>query len=127
MQKSVNWDTAIQQMIAIMCKMQKSRLPAKILNIGGGFPVELSTAVPSIKKIGEIINSALSSLPNGVRVIAEPGRFLVAESGCLMSQVIGTAFRDGAPWVYLDLGMFGGLLELSQGLPYVMFSQQKAI
>ena len=118
----VNWDTAIQQMIAIISKMQKSGLAVKILNIGGGFPVELSTPVPSIKEIGEIIYSALSSLPNGVRVIAEPGRFLVAESGCLMSQVIGTAFRDGAPWVYLDLGMFGGLLELSQGLPYEMFS-----
>ncbi len=118
-----NWAVAIKISQAIMTKMKDAGLKIEILNIGGGFPVELSTPVPSINQIGKVIASSLLVLPKNIKVIAEPGRFLVAEAGCLIAQVINTARRDSGRWVYLDVGMFGGLLEISQGLPYVMYAE----
>jgi len=41
-------------------------------------------------------------------VIAEPGRFLVAEAGCFVVHVIGTAMRNGQRWMHWDAGVFWG-------------------
>ena len=45
-----------------------------------------------------------NALPYEVRVVAEPGRALVAT-------VIGTAVRAGQRWIHLDVGAFNGLME----------------
>jgi ornithine decarboxylase len=53
-------------------------------------------------------------------VIAEPGRYLVAEAGRFFCQVIGHCQRQGRDWLYLDTGFYGGILELKDGLRYPM-------
>ena len=120
-----NWKVAIQRAKVVIRKLEVAGLPVCTLNIGGGFPVEMTSPVPEIEVIGDIVNKEISSLDKSMEIIAEPGRFLVAEAGCLLSQVIGTTLRDGARWAYLDTGVFGGLLESSQGLPYKMYTHAK--
>ena len=44
-------------------------------------------------------------------VMAEPGRFLVADAGTLVSEVVLVSRRGGRRWVYLDAGLFTGLVE----------------
>ena len=39
--------------------------------------------------------------------VAEPGRFLAADSMTLLTSVIGSAVRDGRQWHYLDDGIYG--------------------
>ena len=58
-----------------------------------------------------MIREALDRLPYRPRVVAEPGRALVAEAGVLVTTVIGTAERGGRDWVHLDVGAFNGLME----------------
>jgi ornithine decarboxylase len=44
-----------------------------------------------------------------VRVIAEPGRFLVGPAATLLMRVVGKAIRENKHWYYLDDGVYGTL------------------
>lgn len=83
-------------------------LPAlEILDIGGGFPVQYNSSVPSIEEFCAPIRAALAKLPAHVRLFAEPGRFLSGPAGTAVSTVMGKAKRDGQWWYYLDDGVYG--------------------
>ncbi|MEZ5217881.1 MAG: hypothetical protein R2715_15150 [Ilumatobacteraceae bacterium] len=53
-------------------------------------------------------------------MIAEPGRNLAADAGVLVTSVIGVTEREeGARWVYVDAGVYGGLAEtLGEAIKY---------
>ena len=78
-----------------------------ILDIGGGFPVDYVNRPSSIEEYCAPIRHALSTLRPGVRVIAEPGRYIAAPSAISVSSVMGRALRDGLWWYYLDDGLYG--------------------
>jgi len=78
-----------------------------VLDIGGGFPVDYRDPAPPIEAFCEPIRAALARLPPGLRLIAEPGRFIAAPAGTCVATVIGRAVRDGQPWYYLDDGLYG--------------------
>lgn len=81
--------------------------PLRVLDIGGGFPVEYSESVPPIGEFCRPIRAALAQLPAGLRVIAEPGRFIAAPAMTAVSSVMGKALREGRWWYYLDDGVYG--------------------
>lgn len=77
------------------------------LDIGGGFPIDyLEPALP-IEEFCAPIRAALSALPEGTRVIAEPGRFICGPAGTVVTTVMGRAWREGRWWYYLDDGLYG--------------------
>ncbi len=43
--------------------------------------------------------------------IIEPGRGIVGDAGTLVATVVATLHRDGVRWVFLDAGVFTGLVE----------------
>ncbi|MEO8627735.1 MAG: type III PLP-dependent enzyme, partial [Betaproteobacteria bacterium] len=100
-------------------------LKPRLLNIGGGYPVQHTKPIPSIEAIGAVVNRALAGLPAGMRVMAEPGRFLVSDAGWFVCRVVGTATRAGKRWVYLDAGMFGGIIETTEGLQYDVITERE--
>ena len=80
-----------------------------LLDIGGGFPADYGNG-PAPMPIGEFcapIRRALQALGGGVRIIAEPGRYLSAPSAVAVASVMGRAQRDGRWWYYLDDGVYG--------------------
>lgn len=90
------------------------RVPMTTLDIGGGFPVAYDHPVPSIDAIAATITPLLAPYLPRLRVIAEPGRFLVAESMTLVCSVVGAAERQGRPWYYLDDGVHGSYSNVLQ-------------
>ena len=81
--------------------------PFEVLDVGGGFPIDyLKPALP-IEKFCSPIRAALTKLPKGLRIIAEPGRFLCGPAGSSVATVMGRAQRDGRWWYYLDDGLYG--------------------
>ena len=42
-----------------------------------------------------------------MRVVAEPGRFLVAPAGEGIATIVGKTWRGDVPWYYLDDGVYG--------------------
>ncbi|HXZ92025.1 MAG TPA: ornithine decarboxylase, partial [Burkholderiales bacterium] len=96
----------------------KVGLKPRLLDIGGGFPVRHVKPIPSIEVIGEVVNEALKAFPEEVRVIAEPGRYMVSDAGYFVCRVLGTVMRAGKRWMHWDAGMFGGVIETTEGLKY---------
>jgi ornithine decarboxylase len=62
-------------------------------------------------RVMELINERFG---NVARVMAEPGRGLVAEAGMIAAEVLLVSKKsdlDTHRWVYLDIGKFSGLAE----------------
>ena len=113
-----NWRVAIEKARTVFDQMAKQGLRPRLLNIGGGFPVRHVKPIPSIEVIGELVNRALEAFPADVRVIAEPGRYMVSDAGYFICRIVGTTTRSGKRWMYLDAGLFGGIIETTEGLKY---------
>jgi len=79
----------------------------RIIDIGGGFPVAYRESVPSIDAVADVIDEVLGSQRDDFTFLAEPGRYLAADSMTLLTSVVGTAERGGQVWHYLDDGLYG--------------------
>ena len=113
-----NWRTAIRAARTLFERLAAAGLRPRLLDLGGGYPVQLTEPTPTIDQISAVIAPELAAFGPQVQVIAEPGRFLVADAGCFVVHVIGTATRHGRRWMHWDAGVFGGLFETSDGLRY---------
>jgi ornithine decarboxylase len=113
-----NWRVALEKARSLFDLMIKAGLKPRLLNIGGGYPVRHVRPIPSIEVIGNVVNEGLKAFPDDVQVIAEPGRFLVSDAGYFVCRVLGTANRAGKRWMHWDAGLFGGVIEASEGLRY---------
>lgn len=113
-----NWRVALEKARALFDAMLKAGLKPRMLNLGGGYPVRHVKPIPSIETIGQVVNEGLKAFPEEVQVIAEPGRYLVSDAGYFVCRVLGTATRAGKRWMHWDAGLFGGVIESSEGLKY---------
>jgi ornithine decarboxylase len=119
-----NWRVGIERAITVFDNMRNAGLNPRLLNIGGGFPVRYTKPIPSIEVIAEVVNAAITDLPADIHIMAEPGRYLVSDSACFVCQVVGTATRNGKRWMYWDAGMFGGMIEITEGLHYEILTDR---
>ncbi|TMP08239.1 type III PLP-dependent enzyme [Pseudoalteromonas sp. S3178] len=104
---------AINACAKVITKVSELGLPAlSTLDIGGGFPVPYSADVLPIDVFCAPINVALAQLPETMQIIAEPGRFIVANSVTSVASVMGQAQREGKTWYYLDDGIYGSFSGL---------------
>ena len=109
------WEGAIEQSGTVMRRLLRAGVRLEMLNIGGGLPARYETPVPDVSLVASVIGEALGRLPYQPPVLAaEPGRYLVAESGVLAATVIGVDQRDGERWVFLDVGGYNGMMEAVQ-------------
>ncbi|MGB0749607.1 MAG: type III PLP-dependent enzyme [Magnetospiraceae bacterium] len=110
------WEAAIAQVAMIFTDLRDAGLDLKMLNLGGGYPVRYKDPIPPLETYGDAIEAALhrhfgNRIPD---IIMEPGRAIVADAGVMLSEVVlvsRKAETETARWVYLDVGMFGGLAE----------------
>lgn len=78
-----------------------------VLDVGGGMPVDYLEPAPRLQEIAEAVTPLLGPLAGSLRLLSEPGRFIVAPSMTLISQVVGKSTRGGATWYYIDDGLYG--------------------
>jgi ornithine decarboxylase len=111
------WSRALELVAECYAMLRTHGVEPTILNIGGGFPGHYVESAPAICSYGPAIIDALRHHlgPDLPFVIAEPGRYLVADAGVLRTEVVLVARKfdaaDEPRWVYLDVGVFGGLGE----------------
>jgi ornithine decarboxylase len=109
------WGKAVSALAPVLASLTRLGIELDVLDIGGGFPARYERPVPSIEEIARHTLAALDALPyQPRRIVCEPGRALVAESGVIASTVIGREQRYGTEWVYLDVGAYNGLMESAQ-------------
>ncbi|MET0451151.1 MAG: type III PLP-dependent enzyme [Mycobacterium sp.] len=85
---------------------QAMALDVPIIDIGGGFPVSYRADMPTIAEIGTVVDEVIGH-GRTYTMLAEPGRFVVADCMTLLTSVVGTATRAGRSWHYLDDGLYG--------------------
>ena len=84
-----NYVKALQMTAELFNDSRKKGYNMNIIDIGGGFPVPYDAHVPRFEKLAEIINSECERLfPKNTEILAEPGRFIIATAGLLVSGVV---------------------------------------
>jgi len=79
----------------------------RILDIGGGFPIQTITENIDITSMLQDIREILLRDFSGIEIWAEPGRFMCGTVSNLITSVIGTQHRNGNQWYFLDDGLYG--------------------
>jgi ornithine decarboxylase len=119
------WGKAIEESKMVWELVKDKGIELKLLNIGGGFPIKYLKPVPSIAEIARVIKDTLAkAFPDGVELILAPGRALVGEAGTLIATVMAKAVRASEKWLYLDVGVFNGLMETVGGIKYPMMTKK---
>ncbi len=104
---SENYVTAIEVAHSLINELDLAGFDIRMLDIGGGFPVEYIEPVPEIEEFCKPINQALDKhIRPGIKIVCEPGRFISATPVTLITTIIGKAYRDGKIWYYLDDGLY---------------------
>jgi len=99
---------ALEACARLMRAARRERLGAfDVLDIGGGFPIDYAQPVQDIGRFCAPLRAAVARLPKRVRVIAEPGRYVVGPAALGVASVMGRARREGHWWYYLDDGLYG--------------------
>ena len=103
-----NYMQALQLSANIISEVEtRTGRKIRILDIGGGFPVKYHPGIRSIRTLARKLNTEIKRLfPKDMQILAEPGRFLVANTCTLVSKVVGKAFRDGKPCYYINDGVY---------------------
>jgi len=100
--------TALRETLELVDHVERTLdVRARVIDIGGGFPVDYRQSMPGIESVGAIVDDVLGERRREFALMAEPGRFLAADSMTLLTSVVGSALRDGRTWHYLDDGVYG--------------------
>lgn len=102
-----NYTVALQLTSELLNAVRKKGYNLNIIDLGGGFPVPYDSQVPQFEKLADLISSECERLfPKDVEIIAEPGRFMVATTAMLVSEIIGKARRDGKTFYHINDGVY---------------------
>ncbi len=119
------WNDAIAKTKYLMTSLEEEEnIKLSMINMGGGFPASYIDPTNDLSEYASEITRYLrddfgEDIP---RIILEPGRSLVGDSGILTSEVILISRKNNTAlnrWVYLDTGKFNGLIEtLGEAIKY---------
>jgi ornithine decarboxylase len=114
-----NWNIALDKAKTLWDISRKKGMKLRLLNIGGGYPIKYTKNVVSIEAIEKNVNKLIfERFPEDIEIHIEPGRAVVGDAGIFVSTVIGKAVRGDEDWVYIDVGVFNGLMESVGGIKY---------
>ncbi|MDP2755108.1 MAG: type III PLP-dependent enzyme, partial [Nitrospirota bacterium] len=114
-----NWNIALDKAKALWDMAEKNGIKLTLLNIGGGYPIRYTKNVVSIETIEKNVNKLIyERFPKGLEIYIEPGRAVIGDAGIFVTTVIGKARRSNEDWLYIDVGVFNGLMESVGGIKY---------
>lgn len=109
------WGPTLDAMAKIWAAAIDAGHDLNMLNIGGGFPAFYGEEIDApTTYAAQVIAMVEARFPNVPRIMAEPGRGMVAEAGVIVAEVMlvsRKSDRDMHRWVYLDIGRYSGLAE----------------
>lgn len=109
------WIGALDQASSLWKRALSQGHQLDLLNIGGGFPARygrpITEITPYCERLCALLSERFDPMP---KLIAEPGRGLVADAGLIVAEVLLVSRKDEADehrWVFLNIGKFSGLAE----------------
>lgn len=114
-----NWNTAIEKARELYEMAADKGIKLSMINLGGGYPIRYTKDVISIDDIEKKVNRLISErFPPDIMVFIEPGRAVIGDAGVFVTSVIGKSRRADENWLYIDVGVFNGLMESVGGIKY---------
>lgn len=107
---------------------EEANVRLRMLNMGGGFPADYVEPTDTLSQYAEDIgrfldNNFKDAWPEDI--IIEPGRSMAGNAGVIVSEIVNIAKKsvhERYPWVFLDVGKFGGLIEtLDEAIKYPIY------
>ena len=109
------WWLAVATAAQVWNRARAAGIELSLLNLGGGIPVSYAHPVLDKEVFLSNLNLAVRShFHRQPRLIIEPGRSLVGDVAVMVASVIGKARRGDREWLYLDAGIYQGLVEAAQ-------------
>lgn len=95
----------IARLTALAREFQALGAQLRYVDVGGGLPVAYAhgDVEPQVEAFGELVGEMTASL--GVEAIVEPGRYLVAAAGALLTRVLYRKETGDRKYVIVDAGM----------------------
>jgi len=118
-------DNARRVLSLALSLSRKYDVPLRSVDFGGGFgvpyaegerPLDLGFLRKGLAAVAKAVRAR--GLPDSVRLVFEPGRFLVAESGTYVTRVLGTKRSRGVDYVLVDGGVHHFLRPVLLGTPH---------
>ncbi|MEQ9694034.1 type III PLP-dependent enzyme [Shimia sp. SDUM112013] len=113
--QSAMWLRPLQGLARVWNDLRAAGFPLELVNIGGGFPAFYGDEIEETETYAAAVRALVGDLfPGATRVMAEPGRGMVANAGAIAAEVMLVSRKsdsDLCRWVYLDIGRFSGLAE----------------
>jgi len=102
--ESAPYAAAITKMVNFIAKLRKKGISLEYLNIGGGLGIIYDKETPqTAKKFAQRISPLLKK--TGLKIILEPGRFIVGNAGILVTKVLYLKDTPKKKFVIVDAGM----------------------
>jgi ornithine decarboxylase len=116
---SASWRSALEVTAEVWDHGASRGHVLDFLSVGGGMPIQHTRPIPELEEIGAVVRRGVAELfPRDVYLSLEPGRALVGDAAILGASIIGKARRPDGDWIYLDVGVFNGLMEAIDGFSY---------
>jgi len=100
------YEVGLQRLLHLRREIELATgLKLEYLDIGGGLAVTYDAAERSVdvKHFGEVISAIVGG--SGLKIILEPGRFLVGNAGVLLTRVLYRKRSGGKEFIITDAGM----------------------
>ena len=122
-----NWSNALITVAEIFHLAKEKGINLKLINLGGGIPVQHIKKAPQVMEIKNKIEKTIKNSfkqYHDLELFIEPGRAVVGDSANLVTSLILRAKRGSENWIYLDVGVFNGLMESIEGFSYEIISER---
>lgn len=124
-----NWASALYVCHDLWLQAKEEDIEISLISLGGGIPAHHVKDIPSVKDIGDSINNTLErefkKFRKDIRLTIEPGRGIVGDAGIMVTRVVGKAKRGNEDWIYIDVGVFNGLMETIEGIGYDLKTEHR--
>ena len=97
------YERALRQVLEVVHLLQNEGIRLEYVDIGGGFGISDQSEGMDIGALSEALLPIL--IGSGVRLVLEPGRFLVGEAGLLLTRVQALKRSGNKLFVITDAGM----------------------
>jgi ornithine decarboxylase len=115
------WAAPIAESARVFRALERRGLRPRLLDLGGGLPARLEGEAPALATYGQAIEAQLAAAfgSSQPQTLLEPGRAVVGDAGVLVASVVSVVRRGDRRWVFLDAGVFTGLVEtLDEAIRY---------
>ena len=113
--KAEMWRETLDRVSVVWADARAAGHALSLINIGGGFPAFYGEEIEAPQNYAAHVMAMVEPrFPGALRIMAEPGRGMVAEAGMIAAEVLLVSRKsdeDLCRWVYLDIGRFSGLAE----------------